>query len=55
MKLKQGQKAPLFSTPDALGYTIDLNAYQGHKVMISFYRFASCPFCNLRIQHLLKQ
>lgn len=55
MKLKPGQQAPLFSAPDALGQTIDLNAYQGRKVMVTFYRFASCPFCNLRVQRLINQ
>ena len=45
----------MFTTTDVLGRTIDLQAYQGQKVMLSFYRFASCPFCNLRVQRILNQ
>ena len=53
MKLKQGQSAPAFAAQDVFGNTIDLKDYAGHKLMISFYRFSSCPFCNLRVQQIL--
>jgi thioredoxin-dependent peroxiredoxin len=53
MRLQQGQLAPLFMTNDVFGNQIDLQEYAGHKLMISFYRFSSCPFCNLRVQRIL--
>ncbi|MDQ0196873.1 redoxin domain-containing protein [Paenibacillus wynnii] len=53
MELNKGLQAPLFVTKDVFGNTVDLNTYRGQKVMVSFYRFASCPFCNLRIQRIL--
>ena len=28
---------------------------QGRPLMISFFRFASCPFCNLRVHDLVKR
>lgn len=55
MALVQGQQAPHFAMVDIYGNTIDLKEYAGHKVMVSFYRFSSCPFCNLRIQRILNQ
>lgn len=55
MELKQGEKAPMFAMEDVFGNTINLQDYAGHKVMISFYRFSSCPFCNLRVQRILGQ
>ncbi len=55
MKLTAGQQAPRFIMQDVVGETIDLQDYAGQKLMISFYRFSSCPFCNLRIQRILGQ
>lgn len=55
MELKKGQQAPYFIAKDVFGETIDLHNYTGHKLMVSFYRFSSCPFCNLRIQRILGQ
>lgn len=28
---------------------------RGKRCLLSFYRFASCPFCNLRIHELVKR
>ncbi|WP_168122853.1 peroxiredoxin-like family protein [Paenibacillus sp. HB172176] len=55
MALKQGQTAPLFVKEDIFGNKIDLREYKGSKLMISFYRFSSCPFCNLRVQRIVGQ
>lgn len=54
MRLKSGTNAPLFKTTDIGGETIDLQSYKGSKVLISFYRYASCPLCNLRVNNLIK-
>ncbi len=53
MALKRGQQAPHFAAKDVFGGEVNLSAYAGHKTMVSFYRFSSCPFCNLRIQRIL--
>ncbi len=44
-----------FSKDDYLGNKINLADYQGKKVLLSFFRGASCPFCNLRIRQLIMQ
>ncbi|MFQ5448145.1 MAG: redoxin domain-containing protein [Saprospiraceae bacterium] len=55
MKIKPGKIAPPFTTLDLQGCEVDLESYRGRKVMLSFYRYAACPFCNLRINNLIKQ
>jgi thioredoxin-dependent peroxiredoxin len=48
-KLKTGQRAPGFNARDYLGKQVSLDDYKGKKVLLSFHVFASCPFCNLRV------
>ncbi|MDF1550177.1 MAG: redoxin domain-containing protein [Bacteroidales bacterium] len=55
MKLQKDDKAIAFSTEDISGNTISLESYRGKKVYITFYRGASCPFCNLRVNKLLEK
>lgn len=50
MELKAGDKIIDFSIEDINGNIIKLSDYK--KVLLSFYRYASCPFCNLRIHEL---
>jgi peroxiredoxin len=54
MKLKKGDSAIGFKTEDILGNKIDLKDFRGKKIFLSFYRGASCPFCNLRVHELIK-
>ena len=54
MRLQAGQAAPDFSMPDISGQMIRPGDYRGRFLLLSFYRYASCPFCNLRV-HELKQ
>lgn len=35
--------------------TFDLESMTGKRYMLSFFRFASCPFCNLRVHELVKR
>ncbi len=53
MRLRAGQDAPDFRTKDIFDREIILNDYKGSKVMLSFYRFSACPFCNLRVNKLM--
>lgn len=52
--LKPGTKAPYFSLKDIYGVHRTLADYEGKKLMISFYRYAACTFCNPRIAELRK-
>lgn len=54
MKLVSGMSAPGFALTDAFGEPVRLDDYRGERLLLSFYRFASCPLCNLRVHQLLK-
>jgi len=34
------------------GAAVSLASWRGHPVLVAFHRFASCPFCNLRLHTL---
>jgi peroxiredoxin len=53
MKLTVGMKAPHFEIESLEGKTYTLDSMKGKKFMLSFYRYASCPFCNLRVSFLM--
>jgi len=44
--------APDFDIPDIQGNRIRLSDLRGKKVLLSFFRDAGCPFCNLRVYEL---
>ena len=54
-KLKSNQIAIQFTSTDICGKKIELRNYQGQKVLLSFFRKAACPFCNMAIQQLIKR
>jgi peroxiredoxin Q/BCP len=51
-KLQYGQVAPDFSVTDITGMHINLQDYEGQKLVVCFFRFAGCPWCNLAIHRL---
>lgn len=54
MRLKKGEFAKDFNMTDIFGNRITLKDYSGKKLMLSFYRYASCPLCNLRVHQLIQ-
>ena len=54
MRLKKGEFAKDFNVIDIFGNKISLRDYSGKKLMLSFYRYASCPLCNLRVHQLIQ-
>ncbi|MDH5633465.1 MAG: peroxiredoxin family protein [Gammaproteobacteria bacterium] len=54
-RVKAGEMARNFSLPDISGDPIQLSDYQGRNVLLSFFRDASCPFCNLRLYELTRK
>ena len=52
MKLKQGQKSPNFEISDIHGAKINLHKLSNHKVLLTFFRYAECALCNLRISEI---
>lgn len=55
MRLKVGQAAPDFKVRDIYDELHSLNRYRGQKLLLSFYRYASCPLCNQRVHRLSKR
>lgn len=54
-RLLPGQRAPVFRASDLNNQMIDLASQQGDKVLLCFFRYASCPLCNLRISELIRE
>lgn len=52
MKLKSGQKTPNFETTDIHGSKINLQKISNQKILLTFFRYAECALCNLRISEL---
>ena len=52
LKLNKGDKAPLFSLPNANGKTISIeNHLKKGPVVLTFYRGVWCPYCNLQLKN----
>lgn len=54
MRLHSDCVAPALAGFDFLGAPIDLHAYRDRRVLLSFYRYASCPVCNLRVREIIR-
>lgn len=53
MRLTVGQTAPDFTINDSNGRSISLADYSGKNLLLSFFRYAGCPFCNLTLIGLM--
>ncbi|MGR9101279.1 MAG: peroxiredoxin family protein, partial [Gammaproteobacteria bacterium] len=51
--MKIGDKITEFNLPAIDGSRFTLEQVRGKRYMLSFMRFAGCPFCHLRIHHLI--
>ncbi len=54
-QLNIGDSAPNISLPAIDGTTFDMSSMKGKRVIFTFFRFSSCPFCNFRIDRLMKR
>jgi peroxiredoxin len=55
MRIEVGAPAPTFQTEDIFGRPIELSAYCGKTLLLSFFRNAACALCNLRVHHLIER
>lgn len=55
MRLAIGEKAPPIRLSGTDGQTFDSTELIGRRHLLSFFRFASCPFCNLRVHQLVSR
>lgn len=53
MKLQSGYTAIDFVGKDIYGNDVKLSDYRGKKIILSFYRNVSCPFCNRRVHKIM--
>jgi len=51
---KQGDAVGALTLPGIDNSEFKIDAVAGKRYLLSFYRFASCPFCNLRIHSLVQ-
>jgi len=54
MKIKKGDTLDI-ELPTAEGKNFNLKETHGKKVLLTFYRIASCSLCNLRISQITKR
>jgi peroxiredoxin Q/BCP len=54
-RLKIGDTAPEFTARTASGQAVSLRDHRGKAVWLSFLRFASCPFCSVRMYEMRDQ
>jgi peroxiredoxin len=55
MRLKAGDKLTNIKLPAIDGTAFDSESFAGKPIMLSFFRFASCPFCNMRMNELVRR
>ena len=55
MKLQKGDIITEINLPSIDGKNFSFNKIKGKKTLLTFYRFATCPFCNLRIHEIINR
>jgi len=55
MRIEAGDKAPDLELPSTAGTNFEMSAMKGKRVILTFFRFSTCPFCNIRIDNILKR
>lgn len=53
-KLKSNEAAIDFTTKDYLDNPVHLHGYKNKRIFLSFFRDASCAFCNIRLNKFIK-
>lgn len=53
MQRKPGSKVGNLSLMSIDGSAFELESLKGKRFMLSFFRFAACPFCNMRMHELI--
>lgn len=54
-RLSIGQEAPDFEAEVWNGSRLKLSHLRGSRVWLAFFRYASCPLCNLRVHQMIEQ
>lgn len=51
-RIKVGQTAPSFSNKDVGGRQVALDGIESRYILLAFFRYSGCPWCNLAIHRL---
>jgi len=54
-QLQQGDRLDAFEWEAINGETVKFDDYPGRYLLLSFYRYASCPLCNMRVHELSRR
>lgn len=54
-QLTPGASAPNIVLPAIDGSLFDLSKVKGKRVILTFFRFSSCPLCNMRIRRIVQR
>lgn len=54
-RLQVNQLAPQFVVLDLDRRSVAMPALNGRKTLLSFYRYVTCPLCNLRVARLMQE
>jgi peroxiredoxin len=52
--MHQGQKVEEILLPAVEGNQFSTHSLHGKRYLLTFFRFATCPFCNMRLAQLVK-
>jgi thioredoxin-dependent peroxiredoxin len=55
MRLELGSLAPDFAAESIGGRSVSLIQLRGRPVLLKFYRFATCPICNLHMHRFIQE
>ena len=55
MRLELGSLAPNFVAESIGGRRVSLEQLRGRPVLLKFYRFATCPICNLHMHRFIQE
>ena len=53
--LSTGDPAPQFFLPAIDGSIFNMADMKGKRVILTFFRFSSCPLCNMRIRRIIQR
>ena len=54
-QLSSGDEAPQFTLPAIDGSTFNMADMKGKRVILTFFRFSTCPLCNMRIRRIVQR
>jgi peroxiredoxin Q/BCP len=54
LNMKVNEMMPRIILPGIDGIQFDSHSLQGTRYLLTFFRFATCPFCNMRMAELIK-